>query len=162
MRLHQCGKSFCAKILSFELLVCLVSISFIIQNVFLFKWIELNVFFQVWRFLITFADVLGLWPFTLDEFIQAFHDYVSHPLALSLSFLSTFWIYCTLFFLSGIQSIICSLPRTQGYWVRYMSLFWDLSLKILKMWPEHPLRGWEQFKIVVLTLEVDIHRLLKG
>ncbi|XP_030929199.1 homeobox-DDT domain protein RLT2-like isoform X3 [Quercus lobata] len=30
---------------------------------------------MVWRFLITFADVLGLWPFTLDEFIQAFHDY---------------------------------------------------------------------------------------
>lgn len=33
---------------------------------------------QVWRFLITFADVLKLWPFTLDEFVQAFHDYVSH------------------------------------------------------------------------------------
>jgi hypothetical protein len=32
---------------------------------------------MVWRFLITFADVLGLWPFTLDEFAQAFHDYVS-------------------------------------------------------------------------------------
>ncbi|KAI3465799.1 hypothetical protein Pfo_022462 [Paulownia fortunei] len=30
--------------------------------------------FMVWRFLITFADVLGLWPFTLDEFTQAFHD----------------------------------------------------------------------------------------
>ncbi|GKU96347.1 hypothetical protein SLEP1_g9594 [Rubroshorea leprosula] len=30
---------------------------------------------QVWRFLITFADILGLWPFTLDEFVQAFHDY---------------------------------------------------------------------------------------
>ncbi|KAK4484462.1 hypothetical protein RD792_007045 [Penstemon davidsonii] len=29
---------------------------------------------MVWRFLITFADVLGLWPFTLDEFNQAFHD----------------------------------------------------------------------------------------
>lgn len=39
----------------------------------------LNFFsFQVWRFLITFADVLKLWPFTLDEFVQAFHDYVSH------------------------------------------------------------------------------------
>lgn len=33
---------------------------------------------QVWRFLITFADVLKLWPFTIDEFVQAFHDYVSH------------------------------------------------------------------------------------
>ncbi|KAK4260778.1 hypothetical protein QN277_003851 [Acacia crassicarpa] len=32
---------------------------------------------MVWRFLITFADVLELWPFTLDEFLQAFHDYVS-------------------------------------------------------------------------------------
>lgn len=32
---------------------------------------------QVWRFLITFTDVLHLWPFTLDEFVQAFHDYVS-------------------------------------------------------------------------------------
>ncbi|KAG4116015.1 hypothetical protein ERO13_D12G143800v2 [Gossypium hirsutum] len=30
---------------------------------------------MVWRFLITFADVLGLWPFTLDELVQAFHDY---------------------------------------------------------------------------------------
>ncbi|KAF8413823.1 hypothetical protein HHK36_001817 [Tetracentron sinense] len=30
---------------------------------------------MVWRFLITFADVLELWPFTLDEFVQAFHDY---------------------------------------------------------------------------------------
>uniref|UniRef100_A0A1D1XSU5 Reticulocyte-binding protein 2 a n=1 Tax=Anthurium amnicola TaxID=1678845 RepID=A0A1D1XSU5_9ARAE len=30
---------------------------------------------MVWRFLITFADVLALWPFTLDEFVQAFHDY---------------------------------------------------------------------------------------
>ncbi|XP_057792425.1 homeobox-DDT domain protein RLT2 isoform X2 [Salvia miltiorrhiza] len=29
---------------------------------------------MVWRFLISFADVLGLWPFTLDEFIQALHD----------------------------------------------------------------------------------------
>ncbi|KAJ6371739.1 hypothetical protein OIU77_002122 [Salix suchowensis] len=30
---------------------------------------------MVWRFLITFVDVLGIWPFTLDEFVQAFHDY---------------------------------------------------------------------------------------
>ncbi|CAN4103280.1 unnamed protein product [Withania somnifera] len=30
---------------------------------------------MVWRFLITFSDVLHLWPFTLDEFVQAFHDY---------------------------------------------------------------------------------------
>ncbi|XP_038708176.1 homeobox-DDT domain protein RLT2-like isoform X2 [Tripterygium wilfordii] len=30
---------------------------------------------MVWKFLINFADVLGLWPFTLDELIQAFHDY---------------------------------------------------------------------------------------
>ncbi|KAJ0018948.1 hypothetical protein Pint_10515 [Pistacia integerrima] len=36
--------------------------------------------FQVWRFFITFADVLGLWPFTLDEFVQAFHDYDSRLL----------------------------------------------------------------------------------
>lgn len=27
--------------------------------------------------MVTFADVLGIWPFTLDELIQAFHDYVS-------------------------------------------------------------------------------------
>ena len=32
---------------------------------------------QVWRFFITFADVLGLPSFTLDEFLQALHDYVS-------------------------------------------------------------------------------------
>ncbi|CAI8617390.1 unnamed protein product [Vicia faba] len=30
---------------------------------------------MVWKFLITFADVLEIWPFTLDELIQAFHDY---------------------------------------------------------------------------------------
>ncbi|KAJ4703536.1 Homeobox domain-containing protein/DDT domain-containing protein [Melia azedarach] len=35
---------------------------------------------MVWRFFITFADVLGLWPFTLDEFVQAFHDYESRLL----------------------------------------------------------------------------------
>ncbi|XAR66503.1 hypothetical protein NMG60_11012770 [Bertholletia excelsa] len=35
---------------------------------------------MVWRFCITFADVLGLWPFTLDEFVQAFHDYESRLL----------------------------------------------------------------------------------
>ncbi|CAJ2678676.1 unnamed protein product [Trifolium pratense] len=35
---------------------------------------------MVWRFLITFADVLELWPFTLDEFVQAFHDYDSRLL----------------------------------------------------------------------------------
>jgi hypothetical protein len=33
--------------------------------------------FQVWKFFITFADVLWLPSFTLDEFIQALHDYVS-------------------------------------------------------------------------------------
>ncbi|XP_043689710.1 homeobox-DDT domain protein RLT2-like [Telopea speciosissima] len=32
---------------------------------------------MVWKFFITFADVLELSPFTLDEFVQAFHDYVS-------------------------------------------------------------------------------------
>ncbi|KAL7102846.1 hypothetical protein ACP275_08G144100 [Erythranthe tilingii] len=35
---------------------------------------------MVWKFCITFADVLGLWPFTLDEFVQAFHDYDSRLL----------------------------------------------------------------------------------
>ncbi|KAF5474449.1 hypothetical protein F2P56_006347 [Juglans regia] len=35
---------------------------------------------MVWRFFITFADVLKLWPFTLDEFVQAFHDYDSRLL----------------------------------------------------------------------------------
>ncbi|CAN0911076.1 Homeobox-DDT domain protein RLT1 [Linum grandiflorum] len=35
---------------------------------------------MIWRFCITFADVLGLWPFTLDEFIQALHDYDSRLL----------------------------------------------------------------------------------
>ncbi|CAN4105011.1 unnamed protein product [Withania somnifera] len=36
---------------------------------------------MVWRFLITFSDVLHLWPFTLDEFVQAFHDYEARLLA---------------------------------------------------------------------------------
>ncbi|XP_039036184.1 homeobox-DDT domain protein RLT1-like [Hibiscus syriacus] len=35
---------------------------------------------MAWRFLITFADVLRLWPFTLDEFVQALHDYESRLL----------------------------------------------------------------------------------
>ncbi|XP_022715831.1 homeobox-DDT domain protein RLT1-like isoform X2 [Durio zibethinus] len=35
---------------------------------------------MAWRFLITFADVLRLWPFTLDEFVQGFHDYDSRLL----------------------------------------------------------------------------------
>ncbi|XP_039038394.1 homeobox-DDT domain protein RLT1-like isoform X3 [Hibiscus syriacus] len=35
---------------------------------------------MAWRFFITFADVLRLWPFTLDEFVQAFHDYESRLL----------------------------------------------------------------------------------
>ncbi|XP_057751041.1 homeobox-DDT domain protein RLT1-like isoform X2 [Arachis stenosperma] len=35
---------------------------------------------MVWKFLITFADILELWPFTLDEFVQAFHDYDSRLL----------------------------------------------------------------------------------
>lgn len=37
--------------------------------------------FMVWGFCNTFSDVLGLWPFTLDEFIQALHDYDSRLLA---------------------------------------------------------------------------------
>ena len=32
---------------------------------------------QVWKFFVTFGDVLGLPSFTLDEFVQALHDYVS-------------------------------------------------------------------------------------
>ncbi|KAG0458077.1 hypothetical protein HPP92_023234 [Vanilla planifolia] len=36
--------------------------------------------FMVWKFLITFADVFGLWPFTLDEFLQSLHDYDSRLL----------------------------------------------------------------------------------
>ncbi|CAH1448498.1 unnamed protein product [Lactuca virosa] len=35
---------------------------------------------MVWRFCMTFTDVLGLWPFTLDEFVQALHDYDSRLL----------------------------------------------------------------------------------
>ncbi|XP_023003779.1 homeobox-DDT domain protein RLT1-like isoform X1 [Cucurbita maxima] len=35
---------------------------------------------MVWRFFITFSDVLELWPFTLDEFVQALHDYDSRLL----------------------------------------------------------------------------------
>ncbi|EOA36032.1 hypothetical protein CARUB_v10008083mg [Capsella rubella] len=35
---------------------------------------------MVWRFLTSFSDVFDLWPFTLDEFIQAFHDYDSRLL----------------------------------------------------------------------------------
>jgi hypothetical protein len=34
-------------------------------------------YLQVWKFLITFADVLGLSSVTLDEFVQSLHDYVS-------------------------------------------------------------------------------------
>lgn len=33
---------------------------------------------QVWKFLVTFTDVLGLNGFTIDEFSQSLHDYVGH------------------------------------------------------------------------------------
>lgn len=36
----------------------------------------------------TFADVLELWPFTLDELVQAFHDYVSFLEDLYFSYLA--------------------------------------------------------------------------
>lgn len=36
---------------------------------------------QVWKFFVTFGDVLGLPSFTLDEFVQALHDYVSLDIA---------------------------------------------------------------------------------
>lgn len=51
----------------------------VLETLFVVYMMLLNYYsrFQVWRFLVTFADVLGLWPFTLDEFVQAFHDYVS-------------------------------------------------------------------------------------
>ncbi|PWZ30361.1 Homeobox-DDT domain protein RLT2 [Zea mays] len=35
---------------------------------------------MVWKFLITFTDVLGLCPVTLDEFVQSLHDYDSRLL----------------------------------------------------------------------------------
>lgn len=59
-----------------------IASSFLIWQIALLRLLNLTFesyggLFQVWRFLITFADVLELWPFTLDEFVQAFHDYVS-------------------------------------------------------------------------------------
>uniref|UniRef100_A0A161ZWH5 Homeobox domain-containing protein n=1 Tax=Daucus carota subsp. sativus TaxID=79200 RepID=A0A161ZWH5_DAUCS len=50
-----------------------------LQNLELFRDVSSNL--QVWRFLVTFADVLGIWPFTIDEFVQAFHDHDSRLLA---------------------------------------------------------------------------------
>ena len=47
---------------------------------------------QAWKFLITFGDVLKLWPFTFDEFVQALHDYVS-----SLRFSPEYWCYLVFF-----------------------------------------------------------------
>ncbi|KVH89511.1 DDT domain-containing protein [Cynara cardunculus var. scolymus] len=41
---------------------------------------------MVWRFCMTFADVLGLWPFTLDEFVQDLHDYRKNLSFSSVSF----------------------------------------------------------------------------
>ncbi|KAJ6851845.1 homeobox-DDT domain protein RLT2 isoform X2 [Iris pallida] len=47
----------------------------------IYPWIEseenISNLFMVWKFLDTFADVLELWPLTLDEFLQALHDYDS-------------------------------------------------------------------------------------
>ncbi|KAJ6850982.1 homeobox-DDT domain protein RLT2 isoform X2 [Iris pallida] len=47
----------------------------------IYPWIqsEENIanLFMVWKFLFTFADVLELWPLTLDEFLQSLHDYDS-------------------------------------------------------------------------------------
>ncbi|CAN8291009.1 unnamed protein product [Cochlearia groenlandica] len=42
--------------------------------------VKTSVRLLLWRFLISFSDVLDLWPFTLDEFIQSFHDYDSRLL----------------------------------------------------------------------------------
>jgi hypothetical protein len=39
----------------------------------------------VWKFFFTFADVLELPSFTLDEFVQSLHDYVSYGLVPSLT-----------------------------------------------------------------------------
>ncbi|KAJ7521596.1 hypothetical protein O6H91_19G060800 [Diphasiastrum complanatum] len=47
-------------------------------------WIDseenISKLFMIWRFLTTFADVIELWPFTVDELAQAFHDYDSRLL----------------------------------------------------------------------------------
>ncbi|KAG5226338.1 homeobox-DDT domain protein [Salix suchowensis] len=54
--------------------ICAIKEAFLVQP---WNGSEENIgnLLMVWRFLITFVDVLGIWPFTLDEFVQAFHDY---------------------------------------------------------------------------------------
>lgn len=60
---------------------------------------------QVWRFCNNFSDVLGLWPFTLDEFIQALHDYVSHLSGLQFLF------SCENVFMNSVSGWIDSFPN---------------------------------------------------
>lgn len=59
---------------------------------------------QAWRFFLTFADVLGLWPFTLDEFVQAFHDYVSNVLSNWISLFLIALTFLLLFLCPSVHS----------------------------------------------------------
>ncbi|GLJ54616.1 hypothetical protein SUGI_1173340 [Cryptomeria japonica] len=62
---------------------------------------------MVWRFIITFADVLGLWPFTLDEFVQALHDYDSRLLGeIHVSLLKTI--------VKDIEDVACATSNGLG------------------------------------------------
>lgn len=59
----------------------------------------------MWKFLVTFADVLGLWPFTLDEFVQAFHDHVSYLFKIFLICNLTFNMPCDSYLIIYFPSI---------------------------------------------------------
>lgn len=58
---------------------CILSVSRIYSLMFLIERVVDEI--QVWKFFVTFGDVLGLPSFTLDEFVQALHDYVSLDIA---------------------------------------------------------------------------------
>lgn len=55
-------------------------------------------------------DVLGLWPFTLDELVQAFHDYVSCLIIFSF------------FRLSSLASVM-GLASGLGFFFNYVCVF---------------------------------------
>lgn len=83
----------------------------------------------------TFADVLGLWPFTIDEFVQALHDSVSCRIRLDFLYSSRLAILiclniCAYIYISpsmgcgdSISSINFPFHRIQGCLVRFISEF---------------------------------------
>lgn len=78
----------------------------------------------MWRFLTTFADVVGLWPFTIDELVQGFHDYVSLPLlAWHISHLSLSQVICAVNFFLAYHAV-CAFSCFMFALGQFVVFFW--------------------------------------